>query len=64
MNFYFTFGFLSPHNGKYVKINAPSWSCAHNRMAERYGNYQYQYTEEDFVKILGQYPNLEMLEEL
>lgn len=64
MNFYFTFGFLSPHSGKYVCINAPTWSCAHNKMAQRYDYYQYQYTESDFMEVIKKYPNLEMLEEL
>ena len=64
MNFYFTFGFNSPHNGKYVCINADSWTCAHNKIMQRYGHYQYQYDEEEFSKVLRQYSNLKLLEEL
>ena len=54
MKFYFTFEFCSPHKGKYVSIEANSWHDAHNIMIQRYESYQYQYTEEEFSKILTQ----------
>lgn len=63
MKFYFTFGFYSPHKGKYVSVEAPSWSDAHNEMIQRYDSYQYQYTEEEFSEILTQVC-FELLEEL
>ena len=63
MKFYFTFGFYSPHKGKYVIIEAPSWSDAHNTMIQRYDSYQYQYTEEEFSKILDKVP-LELMEKI
>ena len=64
MNFYFTFGFLSPHSGKYLQVKATSWSDAHNIAMQRYGHYQYQYTAEEFARVMNQYPNLELLEEI
>ena len=63
MTFYFTFGFLSPHSGKYTKVYAPCWSEADRIMRDRYDSYQYQYTEQDFWESCHCY-DLELLDTL